>query len=219
VKNRMKRIAFLAAILGLAVIAASCSANKDGAKFKQEYEVLNGQTTPDGAHIYKQVEIPVKNPFEYVDGETAKTLITSKTGVLYMGFPECPWCRTLLPALIAAYNDSGYKGRIYYYNALDDRDSLSLSDTGEIVTDKPGAQVYHDLVKILYNYLGPYKGLNDPTIKRIYLPTTVFFKNGAVTAVHLTTIDSQKDGYDVLTDEQFNELKNKLVDEIKTVTG
>ena len=214
----MKRIIIpTAALLLLLSMPAACSGSGDAAKFKHEYEVLNGQTTADGANVYKQVDIPANNPFVYADGETAKKLLTTKTGILYMGFPECPWCRTLLPALIAAYQESGYKGPIYYYNALNDRDQLSLSDDGQIVTDEAGAPVYHDLVQILYNYLTPYDGLNDPTIKRIYLPTTVFFKDGAVTAVHLDTIDSQKDGYDPLTDEQFNEMKDTLVGEIKTI--
>jgi len=214
----MKHRFFQTIMLALAIMnLPACSSKKDAADFKHEYEVLNGQTTPDGEHEYKHIDIPDSNPFIYVDGETAKEKLTSGTGVLYMGFPECPWCRTLLPALVAAYQEAGYRGPVYYYNALNDRDELSLSDAGQIVTDEPGAQVYHDLVKMLYNYLGPYKGLNDPTIKRIYFPTTVFFKDGAITAVHLVTIDSQKDGYDVLTDGQFKELKNKLIGEIKTV--
>ena len=190
----------------------------DGAvMFKHEYEVLNGQTAPDGEHVYKEVLIPAGFPVLYADGEGAKELLSSGSGVLFMGFPECPWCRTLLPALVTAYEKSGFGGYIYYYNALEDRDALSLSDGGEILVESEGAPVYHDLVAILYDHLMPYDGLNDDSIRRIYLPTTVFVKNGEITSVHLTTIESQENGYDVLTDEQFTELVNLLFEQFNAI--
>lgn len=224
----MKRILLVILSLTLVFGAGGCVKNEgkpakkavkteDAAAFKHEYEVLNDQTTPDGEHAYKHIEIPENNPFVYTDGEGAKAQLGSGSGVLYMGFPECPWCRTLMPALIAAYEESGYNGPIYYYNARDDRDALSLSDDGEIMTEDEGKQVYHDIVKILYDRLMPYKGLNDETIKRIYLPTTVFYKDGAVSSVHLTTIDSQESGYDVLTEAQFAELKKSLLDKFNAI--
>ena len=207
--------------LGIAaILPTDPNTAADGAPiFKQEYEILNGQTTPDGEHIYKEVIIPPEIPFIYTDGEGAKELLTSGSGALFMGFPECPWCRTLLPALVSAYAKSGYNGAIYYYNALEDRDTLSLSDDGDIVVEEEGKPVYHDLVAILYDHLMPYSGLNDDSIRRIYLPTTVFVNNGEITAVHLTTIDSQESGYDVLTGEQYAELENLLLDEFNSIIG
>jgi len=206
-------------------------ARNDAAEFKHEYEALNGQTAPDGEHVYKSIAIPADNPFIYIEGEGVINTLApggdasagagagGGAGVIFMGFPECPWCRTLLPALISACEKSGYAGPIHYYNALADRDVLKLSDDGEIVTVEAGAQVYHDLVVILYNHLSPYKGLNDDTIKRIYLPTTVFYKDGVITSVHLTTIESQESGYDELTDAQFAELENRLIEEFRALTG
>ena len=194
-------------------------AGGDGAlMFKHEYEVLNGQTTPDGEHIYKEVIVPSGIPIVYMDDEDAKVLLTSGSGALFMGFPECPWCRTLLPALVSAYEKSDYTGVIYYYNALEDRDALSLSEDGEIVVEAEGAPVYHDLVAILYDYLMPYSGLGDESIRRIYLPTTVFVKNGDISSVHLTTIESQESGYDVLTDEQFAELEGILIEKFNAIS-
>jgi thiol-disulfide isomerase/thioredoxin len=189
---------------------SACAANDDAARFAHEYEVLNGRTTPDGEHVYKRVDIPPKNKFVYTDGKNAVNLLASGSGVLYMGFPECPWCRTLLPVLIAAIDESGYKGNVYYYNGLDDRDALSLSGDGAIVIEEKGEQAYHDLVNMLYDYLTPYKGLDDESIKRIYFPTTVFFKDGTIVSVHLVTLDSQESGYDELTELQYQELKSAL---------
>jgi thiol-disulfide isomerase/thioredoxin len=219
----MKIKAILTGLIIFSLSAGACSASGAGApdadaeKFKHEYEILNDQTVPDGEHQYRAIEIPADNPFVYIDGDRAKELLEGGTGVLYMGFPECPWCRTLLPVLLDAQKATGYAGEIYYYNALDDRDVLSLDDAGNLVTEEEGAPVYHELVKILYDSLEPYGGLNDESIRRIYLPTTVFFKDGVVTGVHLDTLDSQESGYDVLTDGQYAELLATLSAEFETV--
>ena len=208
----VKQRFFLGVLLAASLAFTACSAaENDAARFKHEYEVLNGQTNLSGEHTYRTLSIPKKNPFVYVDGEEAKTLLTSESGIMFMGFPECPWCRTLLPALIAAVQESGYKGKVYYYNGLEDRDVLRLDEDGNIVTEDEGQPIYHELVKILYDHLGPYAALNDDSIRRIYFPTTVFFKDGVVMSAHLATVDSQEKGYDPLTDAQFTELKNELI--------
>ena len=213
----MRYQAILGVLLVLFVAFGACFAEGGGAAFKHEHEILNNQVTLDGENVYKEVIIPEDFPVVYVDGEAANALLSEESGILYLGFPECPWCRTLLPAFIAAIEESGYAGTIYYYNALADRDVLILSDDGEIVVDKEGADAYHELVTKLYDHLMPYKILNDPAIRRIYFPTTVFFRDGKVASVHLTTIDSQENGYDSLTEEQFEELKGMLIGEISTI--
>ena len=207
----------LAALLAVFAALGACLAEEHGARFKHEYEILNNQVTLDGENVYQELLIPEEFPIVYVDGEEANRLLEEESGILYLGFPECPWCRTLLPALIAACGESGYAGNIYYYNALRDRDVMFLSDDGEIVVDAEGAQVYHDLVAKLYGYLEPYGGLDDPAIRRIYFPTTVFFSGGAVASVHLDTVDSQENGYDPLTGEQFEELKGMLIEQIGAI--
>jgi len=206
-----------AVIIATLLCAAACAPGGDAANFKREHEILNGQTTPDGEHTYKSVDIPANNKFKYTDGEGAISLLASGSGILYMGFPECPWCRTLLPTLIEAAGESGYKGDIHYYNGLDDRNVMSLDDDGNIVAEKEGERAYLDLVDLLYDYLTPYRGLNDDSLKRIYFPTTVFYKDGAVSSVHLVTIDSQESGYDALTDQQYAELKDVLIGKINAI--
>lgn len=200
----------------LTACAGKGSAESDAEKFKHEYEIMNGQATLDGEHVYKDITIPEDNSFVYVDGARAVELLEGESGVLYMGFPECPWCRTLLPALIEAQAASGYEGNIYYYNALQDRNVLRLED-GEIVTDEAGTAEYHALVEMLKDHLGPYEGLQDDSIKRIYLPTTVFFKDGAVLSVHLDTLDSQASGYDDLTEDEYKSLVDALFEQFSNL--
>jgi thiol-disulfide isomerase/thioredoxin len=185
--------------------------------FKTEYEALNGQTAQDGVHQYKALDFPDDALLNYVSFEDAMSLINDGTGVLYLGFPECPWCRTLLPALVDAVKRAGYEGTVSCYNALDQRDVMSLDSAGRVVTEKEAAPEYAKLRDALYDYLGPYDGLNDPSIHRIYFPTTVFVRNGEILSVHLGTEDDQKSGYDALSPELYEQLVGELTSEIEAV--
>ena len=70
----------------------------DAVKFKEEYEILNDKEIEGTDKTYKNIEIPEKNPFVYASYEEVFDLL-DKTGVLYLGYPECPWCRSLVPLL------------------------------------------------------------------------------------------------------------------------
>lgn len=203
--------AILIVILTLTLVVA-CQAEElsDAQKFEEEYEALNGQTTMDGEHVYMTLDIPTDNRVEYVDLAQIQDIIANGTGVMYFGFPECPWCRTLVPVLFEAVQAAGYEGPVYYGDFLTERDKLSLDDSGNIVVEQEGSEAYKQLVATLYDWLGPYKGLNDDTIKRIYFPTTVFVKDGQIVDVHLVTVDTQTSGYDELTEEQHAELLSAL---------
>jgi hypothetical protein len=210
----MTVVVFLALIL-----AAACRAEQvSGAQtFEEEYEVLNGQTTMDGENVYSTIDVPADNRVEYVDLAEVQNILASGTGVMYFGFPECPWCRTLVPVLFEATAASGYEGPVYYANFLSERDKLSLDDKGNIVVEQEGTEAYKQLVATLYYWLGPYSGLNDESIKRIYFPSTVFVKDGQIMDVHLTTVDSQESGYDALTEEQHAELLSALTADIQMI--
>ena len=198
-------------------LATACRAEEvtDAQKFEEEYEILNGQTTMDGEHVYATLDIPSNSQVEYVDLAQIQDIVARGTGVLYFGFPECPWCRTLVPVLFEAIEATGYEGPVYYGNFVGERDKRSLDDSGNIVIEQEGSEAYQQLVATLYDWLGPYTGLNDDTIKRIYFPTTVFVKDGQVVDVHLVTVDTQESGYDELTEEQHAELLSTLPADIQ----
>ncbi|MGI6238727.1 MAG: hypothetical protein ACOYI5_03765 [Christensenellales bacterium] len=206
-------------VLPLLMLAIGCRAQEtgDAMMFKQEHEILNGQYNLDGSHIYQSIEVPPDNHVIYAELLEVLDLIDAGSGVIYFGFPECPWCRTLVPVLFEAIAEAGYEGDVYYCNFLDERDRMSLGEDGEIVVDQPGSEAYARLVEVLYDHLGPYNGLNDDAIKRVYFPTTVFVKDGEVTGVHLVTVEGQESGYDALTEEQHAELLRSLTADIQAL--
>lgn len=188
---------------------------KDNIKFKNEYESLNGKLNSHDKE-YVKVELDDDNPYVYATYDEVMDILKNKTGVIYFGFPECPWCRNMVPVLADAAKELGIK-KIYYFNALDMRDIKSLDDNGNIVTEKEGTKEYYELIEALGDSIGSYEGLNDDSIKRLYFPTVVFVKDGKILNAHIGTLDSQEDPYVVLNKNQKNELKNIYIDNINKV--
>lgn len=212
---------YLVAILLISVLLAGARAEgpSDAERFKEDHEILNGQMTFDGANSYAAIEVPADNRVQYVDLPEILTILSDGTGVLYFGFPECPWCRTLVPVLFEAAREAGYEGPVYYGNFLEARDRRTLDDDGNILVEYEGSPDYQQLLLVLYDWLTPYRGLNDDSLRRVYFPTTVFVKNGQIFNVHLVTVDSQESGYDPLTPEQHAELLSALAEDMRGLAG
>lgn len=215
----MRRALSILVALLLISVAVSCQAEEasQAQTFEQEYEILNGLSNMDGTNVYKSIDIPSDNAVKYVDLAQVLDIIDQGTGIIYLGFPECPWCRTLVPVLFESVAQTGYTGPIYYCNFLEQRDKKTLDENGKIVVEQEGTPEYAKLVEVLSDWLTPYSGLNDDTIKRVYFPTTVFVKDGEIIDVHLDTVDSQEDGYAELTEDQHAELLSALTADIKLI--
>ena len=218
-KTVIKVIALLLiiTIIGAIIyIASDDKTTKDEKQFKNEYESLNNKKNNHGK-TYMSIEIPKDNNVTYADYKKTMNFLKKGTGILYLGFPECPWCRNLTPILINTAKKNEIND-IYYFNALSIRDTKELKD-GKIVTTKKGTKEYYKLVDKLSDFLTPYEGLNDDSIKRIYFPTTIFVQGGKIVGSHIGTVDSQKDPYKPLTNSQKKELKKIITDNINKIYG
>ena len=208
----MKKVIYIFIVVFLIFVSTGCfeKKNTDALKFKEEYESLNGEKNQQGK-IYPKVDISKDNPIKYSSIEKIVKIIEKGTGVIYFGFPKCPWCRSAVPALLNAAVESGID-TIYYLNVTDVRDSKVVDANGKIVTEKEGSKEYPKLLKALDKYLDEYvvedaNGKKYKTgEKRIYVPLVVFVRNGKVIGTHLDTVKSQKDPYKGLTEEQIEEL-------------
>lgn len=212
-------------VIGLFIISLICigvilghrktETEPSDTKFYDEYTSYNGKTTSNGKN-YPEVTIDKENLYYYISDEEIKELFNNGTGVLYLGFPTCPWCRNIVSILNEAGKDYGI-AKINYYNIKDIRSSFSFDDDNNLVkTD--GSELYTYLLEKLDKFLEDYsiKDKNDKDVKtgekRIYAPTVVFIKNGEVKAVIEGTVTSQKDPYILLDENQREELKNKYLE-------
>lgn len=188
----------------------------DGERFKQEYEELND------SHL--EVNIDSDNMIKYIGLEEAIDIIKNDTGVIYFGYPSCPWCRNAVPVLLDVASSTSLD-TIYYVNAYNIRDVKEIDDDGNIVTTNEGDCLYDDLLAVLDDILGPYTitldngEIIDLGEKRLYVPMVLFVKDGEVVSYHLSTVDSQEDPSISLNDSQRDELYNIYLDGINSVVG
>ena len=63
----------------------------DNQRFKKEYEEYNFDIP---------LEIVEDNTVSYVYKDNIKSIIEKETGIVYFGYPSCPWCRNAVPILV-----------------------------------------------------------------------------------------------------------------------
>lgn len=171
---------------------------------KNAFEALNGQTAANG-QPYMEVHIPEDSLFEPINEEDALQLLESGTGVLIFEFPECPWCRNMMPVVDQAAKEMALS-KLYTFNIREERNQITLGDDGALVTVNEGTEFYRKVLELLGESASVYDGLNDESIRRIYAPTVFVIVDGEVLSSHVSTVDSQSDPFIPLTDAQHQEL-------------
>lgn len=217
----MKKIVLCMTMILLLI--SGCGKETDAIKFKKEYESLNGKEAASGEK-YISLDIDKENIIKYASIKEAIEMIDNGTGVIYFGYPECPWCRSMISSLLEAANSTSVE-EILYVNMYDVRDRLSLNENNEVITEVEAKKGYFDLLKVLDSILDDYVLVtNDDQIintgeKRIYVPLVVFVKNGEIVGYHTDTVASQDNPYILLDDDQKEELVDIYKSNIQKVTN
>lgn len=147
----------------------------DSLSFKNEFEADNDDKNKVNVSIksYNTVSI---STFE----EIFEKLESDETYILFFGSVKDENSRIMAGPLtnFALTQDE----TIYYLDIYDDIDEKKLSKN-KVKTVKKGSDNYYTLVSKLSGYLPAYEGLNDESIKRVYMPTIVFVEKGKVEKV------------------------------------
>ena len=101
------------------------------------------------------------NLFVFKTNEEIIEILEHGTGVVFLGFPSCPWCQAYAPMLNNLAKEAGID-TIYYRNILEDRQN--------------GTEGYQKIVEIL----GANLQFDEEGNRRIYVPNTVFIKDGVI---------------------------------------
>ena len=153
----------------------------------------------DAERFAKEYDFTVNNVFVYRNLDEINKILENGTGVVYLGFPECPWCRGYIPYLNeVAINE--HLDKIYYFNILNDRKNNTSS--------------YKKTIELLNDYL---KYDNEGN-KRIYVPAVIAVNNGKIVGFDdESSLDTK--GYETPEEYWKNEdldgLKKRLSDMIK----
>lgn len=112
-------------------------------KFAEEYK-----TTKDNVFTYRTIE-------------EINKILKNGTGLVFLGFPECPWCRGYVPIINEVAKKEGLE-KVYYFNIYEDR--------------KNNTEEYQEMVKLLKGFLR----YDDEGNERIYAPSLIAIKNGKI---------------------------------------
>lgn len=218
----MKKFIYVLLIAMTLSFMTGCGKESDAVKFKKEYESYNGKTIENSKYKYPEVEISSKNKVKYADADKMLEVLGKGTGILYFGYPTCPWCRNAVPVLIEAANELGIED-IYYMNVKDERDEMKVREDGTLETTKEGTKGYYQLLKRMDAILDEYtlEDINGNSVstneKRIFVPLVVFVREGEIVGYHLDTVPSQQNPFKLLDENQKNELMDIYVDLIHKV--
>ena len=151
--------------------------SEDAKKFASEYSTVS----EDNVFVYKSAEEIIK-------------IMENGTGVVYLGFPECPWCQTYVKYLNEVAKEVEIE-KIYYFNILEDR--------------KNNTEEYKKIVELLKEELQ----YDDEGNHRIFVPNVSFHVEGKLIGNDCETSKDTK-GYDnpadYWTDEEVKDLKKTL---------
>lgn len=133
-----------------------------------------------------------ENIFVYKTKEEIINILEHGTGIVYFGYPECPWCMAYVPLLNEIAMNEGLE-KIYYYNIKEDR--------------KNNTEFYQKVVNILNDYLD----YDQEGKKRIFVPNVTFVKNGEIIFNdNETSLISGGSPSEYWTDEKKNLFNEKL---------
>ena len=223
----MKKILVIILTLAILVTLTGCTKKEitktDAIKFKEEYESLNGTKNESNGKEYRTISIDEDNPFIYSTAEEISKKIDNKeTFIVYFGFKECPWCRSVLEELVAVAKKNNIE-KIYYVDVKEIRDVKEINEDGNINTTKEGTEGYNSLIEKMSNVLEDYTltNENDEKIevgeKRIYAPNVVAISNGKALQLETGISKKQTDGYQELTEEMKKETYNSFKCLIKCI--
>lgn len=126
------------------IITSNISSKTDAEKFSEEYK-----------------EVPVDNVFVYRNIDEIIKILEKGTGIVYLGFPECPWCQKYVVYLNEVAQKMGVE-KIYYFNILEDR--------------KNNTKDYQKIVSILGDNLDNDEEGNP----RVFVPDVSFVVKGKI---------------------------------------
>lgn len=183
----------------------SYTITNDSLKFKKEFEANNDKKNKVNISI-KNYSTVTYSSYE----EIFKKLESDESYILFFASSTDENSRIMASVLVD--KALTLKEDIYYLDISKDIDKKELSKDGKIKTIKKGSDSYYELIQKLIEYLPVYKGLNDETIKRIYLPTVIIVNEGKIIKVINIPKEIHNRKYNKnLTEEEIKTLNNLFV--------
>ncbi len=168
------------------------------AKFKNPTSIFES----DAKRFIKEYpSVGENNVFVYKSIDEIIEILEKGTGIVYLGFPECPWCQAYVKYLDEVARENGLK-EVYYFDIREDR--------------KNNSEKYQKIVSLLEGNL-LYDNDGKP---RIYVPDVTGVVNGSIVGHNNETSvieGSTPESY--WSDDRVANLKAVLKDMVMKVMG
>lgn len=191
---KKKKLIILTVLLLAPILIVGCTKKTNSKK--------NASENVDSKNFRKEYqEVSKNNPFVYKDVDEIIKIMKNGTGVVYLGYPECPWCQAYVKYLNEVAKEVGIE-KIYYCNT---------KKVKETSMDK-----YHDLISLLDGYLQ----YNDEGEQWIYVPNVSFHVEGKIIGNDYETskdTHNLKEPKEYWTEEEVTDLKKKLKKYMKEI--
>lgn len=148
-------------------------------------------------------QVSKDNVFVYRNADQIINILERGTGIVYLGFPECPWCQRYVVYLNEVAKKMGVE-KIYYFNILNDR--------------KKNTKKYQKIVSLLKNNLDNDEEGNP----KVFVPDVTFVVKGKIVGHDNETsqVSSEEGTPDEYWDkEKISFLKTRLSGLINEVQG
>ncbi|MCL1981483.1 MAG: hypothetical protein FWG53_00120 [Clostridiales bacterium] len=185
--HRKKIILIVVVVLVLAAAAAAAlflltPSQSDAERFSSEYLLVSED-----------------NVFIYQNAKQTADFLESGTGIVFMGFPSCPWCQAYVALLDGVAKEMGVN-EILYLDIFDDRSDNSPQ--------------YQRLVAIKEQHLLP----DDDGNPRIFVPDVTVVKDGVIVGHdNESSTMSDMDPSDYWTVSKVDALQQRLRDMISLI--
>lgn len=159
------------------------------------------ESSSDAVKFASEYPVSEDNVFVYRTLDEVNKILKNGTGIIFLGFPECPWCRGYAPIINEMAKKEGLE-KVYYFNIKKDREDNST--------------LYQETVKLLGDNLR----YDDEGNRRIYAPSLIAVKNGKIVGFDDTRYWNNKSyetPEDFWNNEDLTSMKEKLVKMITDV--
>ena len=196
--NRGKVFLAFLVLLVLATVIAWLVVQRDDMRNQQAQQTSSTTLTDAEQFAVDYPGVGANNPFVYASSEDTISLFESGTGLVYLGFTECPWCQAIAPLIEKAAQNEDF-GRVEYLNIREAREA----------NDK----TYQQLIGKLSEYLDKDEEGNP----RIYVPDITALKNGKIVARFEMEETSEGEMSDGPTSYWTDERKNRAIKQLQNM--
>lgn len=118
-----------------------------------------------------------------------------ESGILYFGFPDCPWCKEIVPILAKEAKEQNTD--VYYVQTRDDEHNLLYTDEQK---------------EKIIPYLQDYMSENEDGVLTLYVPLVAAVKDGKAVAGHVGTVDGHDAHEREMTEEETEQAKQAIAE-------